>query len=26
VHPSKLTTIRFDDGVRRRLAGGELIP
>ena len=26
VHPSRLTTIRFDDGVRRRLASGELIP
>jgi hypothetical protein len=26
VHPSRLTTIRFDDGVRRRLADGKLIP
>jgi hypothetical protein len=26
VHPSRLTTVRFDDGVRRRLASGEQIP
>jgi hypothetical protein len=26
VHPSRLTTIRFDDGVRRRLASGAPIP